>query len=95
MGQLGYVYARSANREATSNVLRQLLNQSDKAPARPVAVAHVYLGMQDADQAIQWLTKAIDLHPGVLQLKADPVYDPLRADPRFTALLSRINLTSN
>jgi hypothetical protein len=39
------------------------------------------------------LEKAYDQHSnGLTALKVDPVYDPLRNDPRFQNLLQRVGL---
>ncbi len=45
----------------------------------------------EADALFACLQKAIDRKDEVY-LKANPVYDPYRADPRFAALLRRMNL---
>jgi alpha-amylase/alpha-mannosidase (GH57 family) len=42
---------------------------------------------------LAWLEKAHDEHSQALTyLKIDPVYDPLRGDPRFVRLLRRVGL---
>jgi len=47
----------------------------------------------DKDEAFRWLTRAFDVRSGrVLWAKVDPRLDPLRSDPRFAALLKRIQL---
>ncbi len=46
----------------------------------------------DADALFECLQKAIDQRDLVF-LKANPLYDPYRADPRFAALLRRMNLS--
>ena len=44
--------------------------------------------MRDNDRAMDWLTKAFDERSfNMVYLKVHPIYDPLRQDPRFIALL--------
>ncbi len=45
----------------------------------------------EADAMFECLQKAIDRRD-LVWLEADPVYDPYREDPRFAALLRRMNL---
>jgi TolB-like protein/DNA-binding winged helix-turn-helix (wHTH) protein len=56
-----------------------------------VATAHTYAG--NKDQAITWLERAFEARTyGVTYLGVDPTFDPLRSDPRFISLLSRIGV---
>jgi serine/threonine-protein kinase len=55
-----------------------------------LAVAHTGLGESTA--AIEWLERAYAERDWlVCVLKTDPIFDPLRGDPRFQDLLRRIN----
>jgi hypothetical protein len=55
-------------------------------------IAKVYAALGESDQAFQWLEKAYEGHRLLLWLKVDPEYDPLRSDPRFSALLRKMGL---
>ena len=56
-----------------------------------LAEINTYLG--DKEEAFLWLEKAVDGRPEWIPfLKVDPTLDPLRADPRFKALLGRMGL---
>ncbi len=59
-------------------------------PAYAFAVIHLALG--EKDQALDWLGKAARDHDGfyVNLIKVEPFLDPLRGDPRFETLVSRI-----
>ena len=92
IGELGYAYALSGRRAAAEKTLSILLNQVKHGTARPIRVAQVYIGLGDRDQALAWLQKAVDQHEIAFGPKTDAMFDPLRDDPRFTALLRRMNL---
>ena len=45
------------------------------------------------DSAFDWFEKAVDEHdPLMLHFHVHPNYDPLRAHPRYSALLRKMNL---
>jgi hypothetical protein len=55
--------------------------------------AVIYLGLGEKDQAFAWLEKAYEERSFLLAyLKVDPIWDPLRSDPRFADLVRRIGL---
>ncbi len=78
------------------NEARQILAQlTEEAKARYVpayAFAVIHLALGEKDQALDWLEKAARDHDGLYinLIKVDPYLDPLRGDPRFEALVSRI-----
>jgi len=60
--------------------------------ARAVTYAEIYAQWGNAPAALQWLTKAGRLHDWKLSfIKTDPALDPIRNEPRFKALLARMN----
>jgi hypothetical protein len=59
--------------------------------ANPLRIAGYYTAAGEGNLAFPWLEKAFQAHtPQLLHLKAEPVFDPIRSDPRFAALLRRI-----
>jgi TolB-like protein/Tfp pilus assembly protein PilF len=59
-------------------------------------IAGVYAWRGERDQAFAWLNRACDQHDGGLTLiKADPLLPGIRGDPRYAAVLKRINLPAD
>ena len=58
----------------------------------PLAMSYVRLGRMD--EAFRWLNRDLDNRCGrtVFDLSSDPRLDSIRSDPRFGALLRRVNL---
>ena len=50
-------------------------------------IAQIYLGLGDRDRFFSWFERALDDHEPVFP--TGPIYDPVREDPRFKALLKR------
>jgi len=85
---LGYARARSGGRSEAMDIIEELRAtlQSSFVPA--LCFALVYAGLEEADQAFTWLTKACDeRHNRLAYLKVEALWDPLRSDSRFTDLL--------
>ena len=60
----------------------------------PIIVAKNETRLGNKDQAFLWLEKSIEARAsGIPNLKVDPAFDVLHSDPRFAALLRRMNLT--
>ena len=90
---LGHAYAVSGHRAEAEKILGQLLARSQSGYFPCWALATVYIGLGDKDRAFQWLGRAVEERGEfVTWLKPDPLYDPLRSDPRFPALLRRLDL---
>ena len=72
----------------------ELLPESQDAlegPKMTVALAQIYAWTGESDQALQLLEHSLSIPNGVTIpfLKLDPMWDPLRSDPRFQALIDR------
>lgn len=90
---LAYINGRSGDLPKAERSLEKLLqlNQREKVDAGLMVWA--CLGLNKKDAALSWLEEAYKQHSNsMIQLKVDPAYDPLRADPRFQDLLRRVGL---
>jgi predicted Zn-dependent protease len=88
-----YTYGRAGKQAQAQKELRKLLASNQREPMDPIVIVPAYIGMGNNDQAIASLEKAFAQHSnGLTGLKVDPVYDPLRDDPRFQNLLRRVGL---
>jgi TolB-like protein/Tfp pilus assembly protein PilF len=87
---LAYAYARSGRQAEARQILNEFLEASRRGKFPAVVIAEVYLGLGEQDLALQWLERVVDQKD--LFSRADPLYDPIRSNPRFTGLLRRINL---
>jgi serine/threonine-protein kinase len=56
-----------------------------------VALAQIYAWTGESDQALQLLDRSLSTPMGITVpfLKLDPMWEPLRNDPRFQALIER------
>ena len=97
LSNLGYAYARVGRRAEAQKELDKLEELAKKKYVPAGSRARIYAGLGDKDKTFQWLETAYAERSiaGTLlgMIKVDPVFDPLRSDPRFTDLLRRMNLT--
>lgn len=92
---LGMIYGFTGRTAEARRALEQLEASSQTTYVSPLYRAWVHMGLGDADRALEWLGRAIDdRDPNILHLPVKPVYDRLRADPRFDDLLRRMRLLS-
>ena len=53
--------------------------------------AEIYAQWGDTPKALEWLETAMRLRDsGLIELKTDPLMDPLRQEPRFQALIREL-----
>jgi len=89
-----YVYGLAGDRAKAQQALQNVQQLTRKWKVDPTQFMIVcYTGMNDKDEWLTWLEKAIREHTNVpTGLRVDPLYDPLRSDPRFQELLRRVGL---
>lgn len=91
VSDLGYVYALAGNRGEALKRLAQLKERAKHKYVSPYHIARIYAGLGEKDEACRWLAKGYeDRSDHLLQLRVDPTFDTLRADPQFTDLLRHV-----
>jgi tetratricopeptide (TPR) repeat protein len=92
MAWLGHAYARGGHKGEALDFLQKLGALSKEQYVSPYNVAVLYIGLGDKDRAIEWLERAVQERSGLLvYVNVEPVFDPLRSDPRFQSLLRHMN----
>jgi TolB-like protein len=92
VGAMALLYGLFRRKALANRLLAELEVMSQTVPVSPVAWAFACIGVGD-DRAFDWLGQAIDERdPVVTHLPSMPFYDGIRHDPRFKALLARMNL---
>ncbi len=90
---LGYAYALAGKKNEALKMISQLKEQAKRVYVPAYNLAIVYAGLGDTHQAFAYLEKEYDEGAYYLCLyRVDPELDSLRGDPRFAALLYRLNL---
>jgi len=86
-------YARGDYRSAIRDWMKAWEALSKRQHLPTFWAAFMYSNLADKDRAFVWLEKAYQEHDWcILHLKADPIWDPIRADPRFADLVRRVGL---
>jgi DNA-binding winged helix-turn-helix (wHTH) protein/tetratricopeptide (TPR) repeat protein len=93
LASLGYAFAAAKRIEEAEQALAYLQELHERGNVPAILLAYPCVGLGDHDQAFEWLEKGFEEHAALLvTLKVDPVFDPLRGDPRFTDLIRRMRL---
>ena len=91
-GWLGWALGLVGQRQEALTILGDLERRRSESYVGGTLLAWVCLGLGDHDQAISWLERAAEERDGLYTwLIALFVFDPLRSDPRFQALLKKMN----
>jgi serine/threonine-protein kinase len=90
---LAYANAMAGRRDKALDIVSKLKKTSDGEHVAPDHIALVYIGLGEHDKAFEWLDKALDERVWYLvYLNADPMFEPLRSDPRFARLVAKVGL---
>jgi len=92
LGLLAQVYGLAGRKSDTRKIIGELLERSRHHYVFPSVFANAYLGLGDKEQALTFLERAYEERdPWLFYLKVSPLLDPLRSEPRFQALMHRVN----
>jgi tetratricopeptide (TPR) repeat protein len=88
---LAYAYGAAGDRANALRVLDALREVSPGGQVAPFNLAVVYLGLGDHDRALDELERARAANSEALVfIRQDAIFNPLRSDPRFVALLREL-----
>ncbi len=92
LGLLALMYGLAGRKSETRKIISELKEKSRHHYVFPSVFAYAYLGLGEKDRALTYLEQAYEEQdPGLFYLKASPLLDSLRSEPRFQALLRRVN----
>jgi TolB-like protein/Tfp pilus assembly protein PilF len=89
---LGRAYADTGKRDQALELVRDLEARARQQFVRGYLMALIYIGLGDKTKAIDYLEREYQNHDNIdtAWIRADPMLDPLRGDPRFEALAEKI-----
>jgi tetratricopeptide (TPR) repeat protein len=89
---LGHAYGLAGRATQARSVLRVLQTEAERSYVPSYFFALVHAGLGERDQALRYLEKAYEERSTVLAyVQIDPRLESLRAEPRFVALVRRLN----
>src|SRR5436309_913401 len=90
---LGWLLARSGRRDEAEATLRKLEAARERGYVSAVAFAILHIGLGNLSSALDWAEWAYDERRGWLAyVNVNPIFDPLRNEPRFAALVRKMGL---
>ncbi len=92
IASLGHCYGSWGRTNEAQSLLAELNELSKARYVSPLDIAILHTGLNQRDQAFEWLEKANkERCSRLIWLKPEPRFDKLRSDPRFQSLLRRMN----
>ena len=89
----GVAYAFKGRTNEVKKIIEEMLELERKTYVSPIKMASIYRGIGDIDSTFEWLEKAVDQQDTeIITLHINPVWNTLQSDPRFQALLRKMNL---
>jgi len=93
MSGLGSIYAIAEKDNEAKRIIEELKEISNKQYISPIWIANVYASLGENDKAFERLEKAYEeRNEGLVYMKINPSFNPIRTDPRFSELLKKIGL---
>ncbi|HEY7443499.1 MAG TPA: winged helix-turn-helix domain-containing protein [Vicinamibacterales bacterium] len=93
LAMVGYTQAIAGRRAEATTVLRALTNASKQSYVPSYYIALVHLGLGDDSETLDWLERAYAKRDvRMVFIGVDPLWDGLRQNRRFAALLEKMNL---
>jgi adenylate cyclase len=88
----GMVYAAQGKRAEALQVIKELEEMSGANLSQAHWIAKIYAALNEKELAFSWLDRGLATGAIGPFYKDEPVWDPIRSDPRFTDLLQRMGI---
>jgi adenylate cyclase len=88
----GMVYAAQGKRAEALQVIKELEAMSGASLDQAHWIAKIYAALNEKEMAFSWLKRGLAAGAIGSFFKDEPVWDPIRSDPRFADLLRRMGL---
>jgi eukaryotic-like serine/threonine-protein kinase len=93
-GLVGVTYAMAGKTGEAREIIAELESRSRKDYVAPILFSRIYAHLGETDRAFEYLDKAFAERSCTLAFGIrSPMYDPLRTDPRFGALMTSLGLS--
>jgi tetratricopeptide (TPR) repeat protein len=90
---MGFVYVKMGKKDQARQLLNELIERSKQEYVPQNAIAWLYFALGENDQGFIQLDRAFEARdPWLTLVKVDPVFDNVRSDPRYIAMLKKIGL---
>ena len=91
LGAMGEIFALSGDTASARRILAELTARALDSYVPSTCFARVHSGLGEVERALDWLEKGCEQRElPMAMLKVHPVYDPLRDEPRFRAVVERM-----
>jgi tetratricopeptide (TPR) repeat protein len=91
----GYLYGKLNQRANALDCLREMREGYPNHTAELLLSSFPYIGLNDKENALRLLERAYANHSISAAVGVDPLYDPLRGEPRFQAILAKMHFPPN
>ena len=92
LASLAWVYGLAGRKHEAQRLIDEQNEIARHRYVGPALFVSAYLGIGDKDAALTWMERAIEEQDQeLISPKVDPSLDPLRSEPRFQALVRRMN----
>ncbi len=92
-GLRAYIHGLFGERSQALQIIEQFIELSKVRFVPGFYIALGYAGLRDNDQAFNWLEKSLEERfVRLAYLNVEPIWDPIRADPRFAEIVRRVGI---
>ena len=90
--ETGIVYAAQGKRAEAVQIIKELEEMSGASLSQAHWIAKIYATLNEKEQALSWLERALATGAIGVFYKDEPVWDPIRSDPRFEVLVEKMSV---